>query len=353
MNAVTNVCECSRACPPRASTGVPQSPTADNFVDNGHLHLQDFEAAFHYTTGDASSRWPGGAVDRCRRRLPSWRIRSSRSYPILASGIDAEYVAWYGKFLDLAAPPSRSADRLRSTTSTTTRVGDRVGGAAFEMPQRASNERHTDERPQPGRRGWSTSIELVDPVRRRRLQRAPCAAGASVSNTSNSVAISSSTAGEPVPQRHSLQETVRSLAGRWSTFCIRRSTRTAYDLVLQCGGVTRHVQLKTKRLTGKTATYKLSTLLYNQPAACVVVLEWDLPPGAYPPRTLTYRWFGGRPHEPIPNLGEKIAKHTKGDSQGIKTEKPTSPCDRSGQVQQGVVNDRHRHASLRTSGLVQ
>lgn len=94
-----------------------------------------------------------------------------------------------------------------------------------------------------------------------------------------------------------------------------------YDVVLQSGGVTRHVQLKTKRLTGKTASYKLSTLLYNQPAACVVVLEWELPPGSSR-LALQYRWFGGGPHEPIPHLGEKVAKHTKGDSLGVKKEKP-------------------------------
>ncbi len=94
-----------------------------------------------------------------------------------------------------------------------------------------------------------------------------------------------------------------------------------YDLVLQCGRVTRHVQLKTKRLTGKTATCKLSTLLYNQPAACVVVLEWNIPPGESR-LALTYRWFGGGPDEQIPSLGNKLAKHTKGDSQGIKKEKP-------------------------------
>lgn len=94
-----------------------------------------------------------------------------------------------------------------------------------------------------------------------------------------------------------------------------------YDLVLQSGGVTRHVQLKTKRADSKTARYKLSTLLYNQPAACVVILEWHQPAGATR-LDLEYRWFGGGPHQTIPDLGEQLAKHTKGDSTGLKKEKP-------------------------------
>ena len=100
MNAVTNVCECSRACPPRASTGVPQSPRPTTSSTTAILHLQDFEAAFHYTTG-AEFEVAGRRVDA---ETTAAELADS-IVPLLPDpgiGIDAEYVAWYGKFLDLA-----------------------------------------------------------------------------------------------------------------------------------------------------------------------------------------------------------------------------------------------------------
>ena len=83
--------------------------TGDNFVDNGHLHLQDFEAAFHYTTG-TEFEVAGRRVDA---ETTAAELAES-IVPLLPDpgiGIDAEYVAWYGELLDLVAPPPRSADR--------------------------------------------------------------------------------------------------------------------------------------------------------------------------------------------------------------------------------------------------
>ena len=37
---------------------------------------------------------------------------------------------------------------------------------------------------------------------------------------------------------------------------------------------------------------------------------------------IEYRWFGGPPGEPLPPLGDAVAKHTKANAAGIKTERP-------------------------------
>ena len=35
-----------------------------------------------------------------------------------------------------------------------------------------------------------------------------------------------------------------------------------------------------------------------------------------------YRWFGGLPGEPLPDLGDVVAKHSKANAQGVKLERP-------------------------------
>lgn len=90
-----------------------------------------------------------------------------------------------------------------------------------------------------------------------------------------------------------------------------------YDLVLWNRGVTRHVQLKTRSKTARTASYNLATQLRDLPAACVVVIEWERLDDANR-MELTYRWFGGGPHERIPELGDTVARHTKANALGVK-----------------------------------
>lgn len=89
-----------------------------------------------------------------------------------------------------------------------------------------------------------------------------------------------------------------------------------YDLVLQAGPVIRHVQLKAKRKSARTARYNLSVQLQNQPAACAIVMEWE--PNEAGRIQLDYRFLGGGPFERIPDLGDTLAKHTKGNAQGVK-----------------------------------
>lgn len=94
-----------------------------------------------------------------------------------------------------------------------------------------------------------------------------------------------------------------------------------YDLVLWTPGVTRHVQLKTRSEGAKSARFALSAQLERLPAACVVIIEWEQLVDTSR-MALTYRWFGNGPHEAIPSLGDKVAKHAKGNAQGVKLPRP-------------------------------
>ena len=56
----------------------------------------------------------------------------------------------------------------------------------------------------------------------------------------------------------------------------------------------------------------------NNELGCVVWMRYD-------PATLAlgpFLWFGGKPHELLPSLGDKVARHTKANSQGVKAERP-------------------------------
>ncbi|GAB3162223.1 hypothetical protein GCM10027059_14400 [Myceligenerans halotolerans] len=110
-----------------------------------------------------------------------------------------------------------------------------------------------------------------------------------------------------------------------------------YDLVLWTPTVTRHVQLKTKRKRARTARYNLGKQLETLPAACVIVIEWERSVSESR-MDLTYRWLGNGPHEPISPLGERIAKHTKANAQGVKNKReglrvvPLGAFDRIGSM---------------------
>ena len=90
-----------------------------------------------------------------------------------------------------------------------------------------------------------------------------------------------------------------------------------YDLVLACQGIMRHVQLKASIAGGRTSTQKINLGLGRKPGGCVIWVVVD-------PETLEpveYLWFGGLPGQDLPDLGEKRAKHTKANADGLKTER--------------------------------
>ncbi len=87
-----------------------------------------------------------------------------------------------------------------------------------------------------------------------------------------------------------------------------------YDLVIECNGFIRHIQLKASFAGSTTAKQKINTALSRKASGCVIWIDYD-------PTTMQlgpFRWFGDVPGSPLPNLGEKIARHTKGDRTGAK-----------------------------------
>lgn len=93
--------------------------------------------------------------------------------------------------------------------------------------------------------------------------------------------------------------------------------QSGYDLLLDAGGVQRHIQLKSSYIGAKTSRQKINLRLAERPSGCVVWVRFD-------PQTLSqnsFLWFGGAPGQPLPELGDRVARHTKGDAEGTKAER--------------------------------
>ena len=92
-----------------------------------------------------------------------------------------------------------------------------------------------------------------------------------------------------------------------------------YDLVVECNGVTRHVQIKASFIGSTTRSQKVHLHLTKKPSGCVVWILFD-------PETLQlgpYLFYGDKPGVALPSLaGFKTARHTKGDAKGVKAERP-------------------------------
>ena len=92
-----------------------------------------------------------------------------------------------------------------------------------------------------------------------------------------------------------------------------------YDLVVEVEGIVRHIRLKTSKRAAKTARQNVHLRLQEKPSGCVIWIQFgernfDLGP---------FLWFGSPPDEPLPCLSDmRIARHTKGDATGEKSERP-------------------------------
>lgn len=80
-----------------------------------------------------------------------------------------------------------------------------------------------------------------------------------------------------------------------------------------------HVQLKASHTGSSTRRVKVNLRLTKKPSGCVIWVWFD-------PQTLhldRFLWFGCEPGLPLPDLSIlRIAKHAKGNAQGIKLERP-------------------------------
>ncbi len=95
--------------------------------------------------------------------------------------------------------------------------------------------------------------------------------------------------------------------------------RGGYDLVLECNRVLRHVQLKASHREARAAKVTVNTGLAGKPSGCVIWIRFDDQTMELGP----YYWFGGVCGQPVPDLGERIAKQARADSTGRKGERPT------------------------------
>lgn len=91
-----------------------------------------------------------------------------------------------------------------------------------------------------------------------------------------------------------------------------------YDVVVDCGGIMRHIQLKSSHRDATTSTQKVNINLARRPSGCIIWVYFDEITLELGP----FRWFGAAPGQPLPPLGDRIGKHTKGDRTGLKAERP-------------------------------
>ncbi len=91
-----------------------------------------------------------------------------------------------------------------------------------------------------------------------------------------------------------------------------------YDLVMSHRRIVRHIQFKTSTVGGKAASIKAGLKLMEKPSGCILWIV--VTPGL---DLQSYLWFGGPPGDPLPDIaGMKVAKHTKGNADGLKAERP-------------------------------
>lgn len=93
---------------------------------------------------------------------------------------------------------------------------------------------------------------------------------------------------------------------------------TGYDIAIETSGVLRHIQLKASVAGATTRSVSVQTALAAKPSGCIV---WIWVNGD----TLTpehYLWFGGTPGERLPDLGDRVTKHSKANAEGVRTSRP-------------------------------
>lgn len=95
--------------------------------------------------------------------------------------------------------------------------------------------------------------------------------------------------------------------------------RSGYDIIAEANGIIRHIQLKATFVGSTTAAHKIHISLAKKPSGCVVLMYFDNETLELGP----FFYFGADPGQPLPDLNNfKTAKHSKGDSSGVKAQRP-------------------------------
>lgn len=94
--------------------------------------------------------------------------------------------------------------------------------------------------------------------------------------------------------------------------------RDGYDLVLESNGIVRHIQLKSRFRGSSVAEVDVHINLLKKPGGCVIWYEFE------PNRMVIdkYYWFGDDAGRPLPALGDRISRHSRGNQLGYKAERP-------------------------------
>lgn len=116
-------------------------------------------------------------------------------------------------------------------------------------------------------------------------------------------------------------EVLRNLwrAGVHEVDLLRAETDAAgYDIVIEVGSVSRHIQLKSSAVGATTANQKVNVALGAKRSGCVLWVLFNSSTLELGP----FLWFGGKPGEPLSDItGFPVAKHTKGNAEGEKKER--------------------------------
>lgn len=106
--------------------------------------------------------------------------------------------------------------------------------------------------------------------------------------------------------------------------------RGGYDLVIEAHGRTRHIQLKSSYLGSRTAEVAVHLNLLRKPSGCVVWIQFHRETMELGP----YLWLGAEAGMPLGGLGDKLARHSKGDRNGYKAERQNHRIVRKGRFMQ-------------------
>lgn len=85
-----------------------------------------------------------------------------------------------------------------------------------------------------------------------------------------------------------------------------------YDLVMGRGKIVRHIQFKTG-VQNKPDRVSIASALGEKPSGCAIWIQID--------NSLNMKrfwWFGGNPGEPLPPLGDRVAKRVTWTAEGVR-----------------------------------
>ena len=121
---------------------------------------------------------------------------------------------------------------------------------------------------------------------------------------------------------------MRQFPGKWLEIARPEVDYQGYDLVAEENGIVRHIQLKTSRVGARTSRQKVHVALGRKPSGCVVWIYFHEETLELGP----FLYFGGAAGYPLPDLSEqKVAQHSKGNTEGVKARSPDHRVINKGQ----------------------